>query len=148
MGFFEELRQQRRDDHRYYYHNRINQFLHFLSACGILTSYVLIFINPVAAVLIGWLLAMAPVVLYYYPTVFGLFKPHVAAGRFIDHLAILWLLIGAGAVVAFTIHLFLVMGIQSGLVWFTKILSETLFTTSGFTINHSVTSYRATGMVT
>ena len=32
MGFFEELRQQRWDDHRYYHHNRVNQALHFFSA--------------------------------------------------------------------------------------------------------------------
>lgn len=58
MGFLEELRKQRWDDHRYYHHNRINQFLHFLSACCFLTSYVLIFYNPVYAVMIGWMLAM------------------------------------------------------------------------------------------
>jgi hypothetical protein len=58
MGFLEELRQQRWDDHRYYHHNRINQFLHLISASCFLASYVLIFIDPAAAVLIGWLLAM------------------------------------------------------------------------------------------
>lgn len=58
MNFFSELRRQRWDDHRYYHHNRINQFLHFLSASCFLTSYVLIFFNPVAAVMVGWLLAM------------------------------------------------------------------------------------------
>ncbi|MDT8281581.1 MAG: Mpo1-like protein, partial [Gammaproteobacteria bacterium] len=58
MNFFEELKQQRWDDHRYYHHNRVNQALHLMSACCFLTSYVLIFSDPVAAVLVGWLLAM------------------------------------------------------------------------------------------
>lgn len=58
MKFFEELHQQRWDDHRYYHHNRVNQTLHLMSALCFLTSYVLLFINPVAAVMVGWLLAM------------------------------------------------------------------------------------------
>lgn len=58
MGFLEELHQQRWDDHRYYHHNRINQCLHLASASCFLLSYALIFLWPVAAVLVGWLLAM------------------------------------------------------------------------------------------
>jgi len=58
MTFTQELRQQRWDDHRYYHQNRINQFLHLLSAICFLTSYILIFSNPVLAVMVGWLLAM------------------------------------------------------------------------------------------
>ncbi len=58
MNFIEELRQQRWDDHRYYHHNRINQMLHFFSALCFLSSYVMIFIDPVIAVFIGWLFAM------------------------------------------------------------------------------------------
>lgn len=58
MNFREELHQQRWDDHRFYHHSRINQFLHLISASCFLSSYVLIFIDPVAAILIGWILAM------------------------------------------------------------------------------------------
>src|SRR3990167_5168589 len=58
MTFLEELHNQRWDDHRYYHHNRINQFLHLLSACCFVVSYYLIFVDPVAAVMVGWLLAM------------------------------------------------------------------------------------------
>ena len=171
MKFLEELHQQRWDDHRYYHHNRVNQFLHFLSACCFLASYVLLFINPVAAVMIGWLLAMvfrqvghfvfepktydqvneashdykesikvgynlqrkvillsiwvsAPVALYLYPTLFGLFDAHQDIWSFVNNTAILWLIIGAGALVFRTVHLFFIMGIQSGLVWFSKILTD------------------------
>lgn len=58
MTFAEELHQQRWDDHRYYHHSRINQALHLFSACCFLTSYVVMFFNPVLAVMVGWLLAM------------------------------------------------------------------------------------------
>ena len=56
--FLEALRIQRWDDHRYYHHSRINQSLHFISALSFLTAYALIFTDPVAAALIGWLAAM------------------------------------------------------------------------------------------
>jgi hypothetical protein len=56
--FFLALKEQRWDDHRYYHHSRINQALHLVSAASFLCTYVLIFSDPVAAVLIGWLVAM------------------------------------------------------------------------------------------
>ena len=171
MTFLEELHQQRWDDHRYYHHNRINQFLHLLSACCFLASYVLIFINPVAAVMVGWLLAMilrqtghfffeptsydevnqatheykesvkvgynlrrkvvllsiwvaAPVVLYFDPTCFGLLQAREGLEGLIYNTAMLWLFIGIGAVIFRTVHLFFLMGVQSGLVWASKILTD------------------------
>jgi len=171
MKFLEELHQQRWDDHRYYHHNRVNQFLHFLSAMCFLTSYVLIFINPVAAIMVGWLLAMVlrqtghfyfepttydevndasheykesvkvgynlkrkvvllsiwvitPFALYFSPSLFGLITPHTNSSEFLYNLSILWLITGAGALIFRTVHLFFIMGIQSGLVWFTKILTD------------------------
>ncbi len=59
MKFYDELTQQRWDDHRYYHQSRINQTLHFFSALCFLAAYVLIFFNPTLAVLIGWILAMS-----------------------------------------------------------------------------------------
>ncbi len=58
QSFWAELRTQRWDDHRYYHHSRINQSLHFLSAITFLVAYVLMFKDPVAAALLGWLVAM------------------------------------------------------------------------------------------
>jgi hypothetical protein len=58
QGFLEALRIQRWDDHRYYHHSRINQSLHLLSALSFLLAYALIFKNPAASALIGWLVAM------------------------------------------------------------------------------------------
>jgi hypothetical protein len=57
-GFLETLRIQRWDDHRYYHHSRINQSLHFVSALSFLFSYVMLFKDPAASALAGWLVAM------------------------------------------------------------------------------------------
>ena len=57
--FLATLREQRWDDHRYYHHSRINQSLHFISAASFLTAYGLLFVDPVAAALIGWLVSMS-----------------------------------------------------------------------------------------
>jgi hypothetical protein len=58
MTFREALSIQRWDDHRYYHHSRINQSLHLVSAISFLCAYVLVFIEPAAAALVGWLIAM------------------------------------------------------------------------------------------
>ena len=57
-SFAEALQTQRWDDHRLYHHSRINQTLHFISASSFLTAYMMLFFYPVAAALIGWLVAM------------------------------------------------------------------------------------------
>jgi hypothetical protein len=57
-NFFEALRTQRFDDHRYYHHSRINQSLHFISAISFVVAYVMLFIDPVVSALIAWLISM------------------------------------------------------------------------------------------
>ncbi len=57
-GFLKALEVQRWDDHRYYHHSTINQSLHFVSACSFLAAYALLFTHPVAAALVGWIVAM------------------------------------------------------------------------------------------
>ena len=57
-NFFEALRIQRFDDHRYYHHSRINQSLHFISAISFVVAYVFLFIDPVISALIAWLISM------------------------------------------------------------------------------------------
>jgi len=54
----ETLRVQRWDDHRYYHHSRINQFLHLISALSFLVAYVYLFVDPVVSAYIAWLVAM------------------------------------------------------------------------------------------
>ena len=171
MTFFEELHQQRWDDHRYYHHSRVNQSLHLVSATCFLASYVLIFVDPVAAVMAAWPLAMivrqighfffepktydevnqatheykesvkvgynlhrkvvllsiwaaVPAVLYFDPAFFGFFSPDEIARGFVYNLSILWLIVGIGAVIFRTLHLFFLMGAQSAIVWATKILTD------------------------
>ena len=171
MPFAEELHQQRWDDHRYYHHSRINQALHLVSACCFLSSYVLLFVNPVLAVMVAWVLAMlvrqaghfffepktydtvnnatheykesvkvgynlqrkvvllsiwfvAPLVLWYSPSLFGLLDAQQTARGLLYNTSIAWLAIGIGAVIFRTVQLFFIKGVQSGLVWATKILTD------------------------
>lgn len=55
---YEAIEVQRWDDHRYYHQSRINQSLHFVSALSFLAAYALLFVDPVMAALIAWLVAM------------------------------------------------------------------------------------------
>jgi len=56
--FLRQLQIQRWDDHRYYHHSLMNQTLHLISAISFLVAYVLLFIDPAAAALVGWLISM------------------------------------------------------------------------------------------
>jgi hypothetical protein len=171
MTFAEELHQQRWDDHRYYHHNRINQTLHLFSACCFIASYLLMLVNPVVAVMIGWLLAMVlrqvghfffepktwddvnqasheykesvkvgynlrrkvvllsiwialPALLWLSPDLLGLLTEHQVSKGLLHNTAILWFCTGVGAVVFRTVQLFFLKGVQSGLVWATKIITD------------------------
>src|SRR5260370_33947215 len=57
-GFIQAIKVQRRNDHRYYHHSRINQALHLVSASRFVCAYALAFTNPAAAALVGWLVGM------------------------------------------------------------------------------------------
>lgn len=56
--FFEALRTQRYDDHRYYHHSRINQTLHLISAISFVVAYGFLLVDPVISALIAWLISM------------------------------------------------------------------------------------------
>ena len=165
------LRIQRWDDHRYYHHSRINQSLHLVSAVSFLSSYVLLFTDPVAAALVGWLLAMtsrqvghfffepkgydeinqatheykeaikvgynlrrkvillaiwaaSPLVLLVDPTVFGVFASPEGWHAFLERTAWIWLAVGVGGLVFRTVQLFFIKDVQTGLVWFLKIVTD------------------------
>ncbi|HEY2730089.1 MAG TPA: hypothetical protein VGK52_09105 [Polyangia bacterium] len=171
MTFFESLKEQRWDDHRFYHHSRINQSLHLVSAMSFVVTYALLFTHPVAAALFGWTFAMCirqvghfffepkgydemnqatheykekvkvgfnlrrkiilhsawalvPVVLYLQPSMFGLFTPHGDWHGYFLHLSKLWLGLAAVALLGRTIQLFFIRDVQTGLVWFTKILTD------------------------
>lgn len=170
--FLETLREQRWDDHRFYHQSRINQSLHFVSACSFVVAMGFLATGHAAiATLIGWLVgmltrqsghfffeprdydhvnqvtdeykeevkvgynirrkvvlmtvwALAPVVLWFQPTLFGLFHAHTDFASFAENAAILWLWISLGAVLLRTVHLFFIRDVQSGLAWFTKIATD------------------------
>ena len=56
--FFQTLKTQRWDDHRYYHHSRINQSLHLLSALSFVVAYGLLFVDPPLAALLAWGVSM------------------------------------------------------------------------------------------
>ena len=135
-------------------------------------SYYLLFTKPVAAGLIGWVIAMvtrqsghfffepkgyddvnqatheykedvkvgynlrrkvvlmsiwglSPLLLYFSPTLLGVFKmPWIDGATYLDHLSKAWIGIGVGAILFRTVHLFFLRDVQTGLVWFTKILTD------------------------
>lgn len=68
--------------------------------------------------------ALLPLALYAEPTLFGLFEPHTSWDGFTQNLAILWLVLGAAALLFRTAQLFFVRDLQTGLVWLTKILTD------------------------
>jgi hypothetical protein len=171
MKFYEALKEQRWDDHRYYHHSRINQALHLISAISFVCAYVLVWTHPIAAILLAWLVgmtsrqighfffeprdydqvnkatheykedvkvgynlqrkvvlmglwALSPVALYLDPTLFGIFSAPADIHEFLNNLALMWIAIGLGGLVFRTVHLFFIKDVQTGLVWFTKILTD------------------------
>jgi hypothetical protein len=170
-AFLQTLDTQRIDDHRYYHHSTINQALHLVSAVSFLCAYALLFTNPVAAALIGWLVSMtsrqvghfffepkgydevnqatheykeeikvgynlrrkvvllsiwaaSPLLLYLDPTLLGIFEPAQSMRERVDQIGWIWLVIGVGGLAFRTIHLFFLQGVQAGLAWMTKILTD------------------------
>lgn len=68
--------------------------------------------------------AFIPVALYLNPTLLGLFEAHTNMDGYIDHLGKMWLALGVGGLLFRTVHLFFLRDVQTGLVWFTKILTD------------------------
>ena len=56
--FLQKVDTLRWDDHRYYHQCRINQTLHLISAISFLCAYGLLFVDPAAAAMVGWLVGM------------------------------------------------------------------------------------------
>ena len=169
--FLSALKEQRWDDHRFYHHSRINQSLHLVSALSFVATYILLFTQPVAAALFGWVFAMCirqvghfffepkgydeanqathaykervkvgfnlrrkvilhaiwgatPFVLLLQPTFFGLFPAHTSFGEYLQHLSKIWIALAVGALLFRTVHLFFLRDVLTGVVWFTKILTD------------------------
>jgi hypothetical protein len=56
--FMQKVEILRWDDHRYYHQCRINQTLHLISAISFVVAYGLLFVEPAAAAMVGWLVGM------------------------------------------------------------------------------------------
>jgi len=130
-----------------------------------------LFINPAAAALVGWLIAMisrqsghfffepkgydainhathehkeeikvgynlrrkvvlmlvwalSPLFLKLDPTCFGWFAPAASTGEFVGQIGQMWLALGIIGLLFRTVHLFIIKDVQTGLVWFTKIVTD------------------------
>ena len=68
--------------------------------------------------------ALSPIVLYLDPALGGLIEPHADTAGFVHHVAVLWILIGAGGLLFRTVHLFFLKDVRTGLVWLMKILTD------------------------
>jgi len=68
--------------------------------------------------------AAVPLLLWVNPTLFGMFPPSSGGEAFIRHVGAVWLCLGVGALLFRTFHLFYLKDVQTGLVWFTKILTD------------------------
>lgn len=68
--------------------------------------------------------ALSPLVLLFDPTLFGFFERHKTAGEFVNHVALIWLVIAAVGLLFRTIHLFFLRDVQTGLAWMTKIITD------------------------
>ncbi|MBI1422000.1 MAG: hypothetical protein GC149_00955 [Gammaproteobacteria bacterium] len=68
--------------------------------------------------------ALSPLALYYYPTMFGIFEPYTDLSSYLNNLGMIWLVLGFAALLFRTVHLFFIQNVQSGLVWFSKIMTD------------------------
>lgn len=66
----------------------------------------------------------APIVLYVYPTLFGLFDAPADRLDFVRHVGALWLAIGIGGGLARMLQLFVTRDVTTGLVWAFKVLTD------------------------
>lgn len=66
----------------------------------------------------------APITLFAFPTLLGLFDPPASRLDFIRHVGTLWLAIGIGGGLVRMLQLFVTRGVTTGLVWVFKVLTD------------------------
>lgn len=72
--------------------------------------------------LLAW--GAAPVVLFFVPSLFGLFEPPADRIGFVRHVGLVWLAIGIGGGLVRTIQLFVTRSLHTGFVWAIKVLTD------------------------
>jgi hypothetical protein len=68
--------------------------------------------------------ALSPALLWWDPTLFGMFPAHPDRTTFIQHVGQIWLAVGFGGLLFRTVQLFFIRDVQTGLVWATKIMTD------------------------
>ena len=68
--------------------------------------------------------AASPLVLLIDPTCFRTIPAPARRPAFVRHVGEIWLIVGIGALLFRTVHLFFLRDVQTGLVWLTKILTD------------------------
>jgi hypothetical protein len=68
--------------------------------------------------------ALSPAVLWIDPTLLGVFPASAGRGDFVQHMGQIWLTIGFGGLLFRTVQLFFIRDVMTGLVWFTKIITD------------------------
>ena len=68
--------------------------------------------------------ALSPAVLWFDPSLLGIFPDHATKADFVRNMGMIWLVIGFGALLFRTVQLFIIKDVQTGLVWITKIATD------------------------
>jgi len=68
--------------------------------------------------------AVSPALLLASPSLFGLLPPAVDWRGIADNVAMIWIVVGVGAVVFRSVQLMFLRDVQTGLVWATKIVTD------------------------
>jgi len=68
--------------------------------------------------------AVSPALLLASPSLFGLLAPAADWRGIADNVAIIWIVVGVGAVVFRSVQLMFLRDVQTGLVWATKIVTD------------------------
>jgi hypothetical protein len=68
--------------------------------------------------------AAAPLAVALQPDLFGLLTAHTDVVGYARNVGWIWLWLGVAGLVFRTLHLFILQGVQTGLVWATKILTD------------------------
>lgn len=67
---------------------------------------------------------LSPLLLAFSPGLFGMLPPAASHAELLQQVGMIWLAVGAGALIFRTVQLFFVRDVQTGLVWITKILTD------------------------
>ena len=68
--------------------------------------------------------AASPLLLLADPTLLGLMPAPTGWMGYVNNIGLMWIAIGVGGLLFRTVHLFFLRDVQTGVVWFTKILTD------------------------